>query len=228
MPRKRNDVRGVFEKNPGSGIWYIRFRANGKNIRRMIGTQVEAEKALARVLLSKRTDEPIVVKPSRGVTVSELCDKYLAHIQNEDNPDRPSDQINPPRRLEAIKEKFGLRVAAAIQPAEIRAWLIAMGKKPATLNRYRSVFSSVYRYAKEEGLLTVNPVRDLKQFKVESPNPRWLQPGEEKAIRDVLNRWVKECPDHHRVTKLYLMCHPIELSVALGTGLRKRNQYAIK
>jgi integrase len=228
MARKRNDVSGVFEKNPGNGIWYIRFRANGKNIRRMIGERGDAEKALATILLAKKTDQPMVLKPARGLTVSHLCDQYLEHIQDETNPNRPSDQFSPPQRLRAIKEAFGPRVAASLQPAEIRSWLMALKLKPGTLNRYRSVFSSIYRYAKEEGLLTVNPVRDTKQLRVELPNPRWLQPGEEKAIRAVLQRWITLCPTNHAITHLYLRCHPIELTLALGTGLRKGNLYALR
>jgi integrase len=228
MPRKRNDVAGVFEKYPGSGIWYIRFRANGKNVRRKIGERIEAERQLAAILLAKRSDQTIILKPSRGVTVGELCDQYLAHIQDESNPDRPSDQTSPPQRLNAIKKAFGARSASSIQPAEIRKWLMGLGHEAATLNRYRSVFSSVYRYAKEEGILTVNPVRDVKQFKVELPHPRWLQPDEEVAIRGVLNKWIAECPPEHKIKKLYLRCHPIELIFALGTGIRKDNQYKIR
>ncbi len=228
MPRKRNDVRGVFEKYPGSGIWYIRFRANGKNVRRKVGDQAEAEKQLAAVLLAKQSDQPVIVKPSRGFSLGHLCDLYLVHIQDENNPNRPSDQMSPPQRLKVIKATFGDRVAASIQPAEIRKWLTSLGLEPGPLNRYRSVLSSVYRYAKEEGLLSVNPVRDMKQFRVELPNPRWLQSSEEEAIRIVLAKWIAECKPHHKIRKLYLRMHPIELTFALCTGLRKGNQYKIR
>jgi integrase len=101
-------------------------------------------------------------------------------------------------------------------------------KKPGTLNRYRSTFSSVYRYAKERAKTSINPVRETMQFKVQLPNPRWLQPDEENTLRTVLDGWIEACPEHHRITRLFLRCHPIELTVALGTGMRKGNQYAIR
>ena len=34
-------------------------------------------------------------------------------------------------------------------------------------------------------------------------------------------------PEHHRFTKLELRCHPLEIDIAIGTGLRKGNQYGL-
>jgi integrase len=240
MARKPNDVSGVFEKNPSSGIWYVRYRpTGGDSVRKRIGSRAEAIDYLNKVKLIKATGEGVLARSAgertrrkdemdNGITVGELCDQYLAHIQNPSNPDRPSDQFSPPQRISAIKRAFGDRSAITIMPYEIRSWLMSLGKKAGTLNRYRSVFSSVYRHAKEEGKLTVNPIRDLKQFKVELPDPRWMRPEEETRLRAVLNRWIEDCPASHRINRLYLRSHPIELTLALGTGLRKGNQYALK
>lgn len=240
MPRKPNDVAGVFEKNPGSGIWYVRYRPyGGASVRKKVGSRSNAIDYLNKVRLIKATGEGVIAKSAKertrtadevnnGVTVNQLCDEYLAHIQSPTNPDRPSDQRSPVQRIGAIKDAFGDRSAISIMPYEIRSWLMGLDKKPATLNRYRSVFSSVYRHAKEEGKLTVNPIRDLKQFKVELPHPRWMQPDEEDRLRAVLNKWVEECPANHRINRLYLRSHSIELTVALGTGLRKGNQYTLR
>jgi integrase len=240
MPRKPNVITGVFEKNPGSGIWYVRYRpTGGALVRKRIGSRADAIEYLNKVRLIKATGEGVIAKSAReitrtkqeldnGVTVGKLCDEYLEHIQSPDNPERPADQFSPIQRIHAIKEAFGDRSAVSVMPFEVRSWLMGLGKKPATLNRYRSVFSSVYRHAKEEGKLTVNPVRDLKQFKVELPDPRWMSPEEEDRLRDVLARWIQECPPEHRLKRLYLRCHPIELTVAIRTGLRKANQYALR
>jgi integrase len=240
MPRKPNTVVGVFEKNPGSAIWYVRYRPSGAAlVRKRIGTRADAIEYLNKVRLIKATGEGVIAKSAKertrtkqemdnGVTVNQLCDEYLQHIQSPDNPERPSDQFSPIQRIQVIKKAFGDRPAVSIMPFEVRSWLMNMGKKPATLNRYRSVFSSVYRHAKEEGKLTVNPVRDLKQFKVELPDPRWMQPEEEARLREVLARWIEECPKEYRLKRLYLRCHPIELTVAIRTGLRKANQYALR
>ncbi len=227
LARKRNDVAGVFEKYPGSGIWYIRFRANGVNVRRRIGDRDEAETALAAVHLARKTSQPIVNLRARGETLGRLCDIYLAHIGNPSNPDAPADVYGIKIRIRAMKQEFGDRVASTIQASEIRRWLLSLDKKAATLNRYRSVLSSVYRHAKEEGYVTVNPVRDLKQFRVEMPHPRWLSKVEERVLRNTLAGWIKDCPKENPLKRLYLECHPHDLTLAIGTGLRKRSLYSI-
>ena len=81
--------------------------------------------------------------------MGQLCADYLSHIQDPANPRRPSDQVNPPERLRAIGEASGDRSALSVMPYEVEDWLKSLKKKPGTLNRYRSTFSSVYRYAKE-------------------------------------------------------------------------------
>jgi hypothetical protein len=151
-----------------------------------------------------------------GITVGQLCTDYLRHIQDPANPRRPSDQANPPQRLRAIEEMFGGRSALSVMPYEVEDWLKGLKKKPGTLNRYRSTFSSVYRYAKERAKISIHPVRDTMQSKVHLPNPHWLQPDEEKALRTVLNDWIAACPPHHRIKRLFLRCHPIELTIKLS------------
>ena len=163
-----------------------------------------------------------------NITVAELADRYLAHIQDKHNPDRPQDQENPPQRLNVIKNAFGDRPAAVIKPYEITDWLKRLQLAPATLNRYKSTFSAIYRYAKERGQLTVNPVRDVPQFGVILPPPRFLTVEQEQQLRAVLKKWIEDCPDHHELTKLYLRCHPLELTIAMKTGMRKGNQYRLR
>ena len=96
--------------------------------------------------------------------VEQLGAEYLAHIQDENNPDRPLNQQNPPQRIRAIQAAFGDRPEASIKPYEVTDWLKSLKLAPATLNRYKSTFSAMYRYARERAKLTVNPVRDVPQF----------------------------------------------------------------
>jgi integrase len=157
-----------------------------------------------------------------------LGDEYLAYIQDEHNPNRPADQHNPPQRIHAIQAAFGDRPAASIKAYEINDWLRSLKRSPATLNRYRSTFSAMYRYAKERDKVKVNPVRDFSQFTVTLPKPRYLTLDEERKLRAVLQKWIDGCPDHHRLTKLVPRTHPLELTVAIGTGMRKGNQYQLR
>jgi integrase len=243
MPRAPRPVSGVYEKNPGSGIWYVRYRINGKLVRKKIGTRQQAIDHLDKVRFLRTTGEGIVATTAKqytrtkqaladlgegGITIEKLGDEYLAHIQDENNPNRPLDQENPPQRIRAIQDAFGDRPASSIKAYEISDWLKSLKRSLATLNRYRSTFSAVYRYAKERDRVKVNPVRDFSQFTVTLPKPRYLTLEEERRLRAVLQRWIDECPDHHRLTKLLLQTHPCELTVAIGTGMRKGNQYQLR
>lgn len=235
--------RGVYERVAGSGIWHVHYEVNGKRVRKSIGTRQQAIDYLNKVNLIKATGAGTVpttaTRPAKTfgeleqqgglITVGDLCDQYLTHIQNPNNPERPRDQVNPPIRVKAIKEAFGERPAGSVKPHEIKDWLVdVVGGAPATMNRYKSTFSAVYRYAKERAMVEVNPVRDTEQFKVKLPQPRYLKPDEEKRLYDVLKRWIAKCPDQHQFTKLILRSHPFELDVAIGTGLRKGNQYELE
>jgi integrase len=243
MPRAYRPVSGVYEKNPGSGIWYIRYRIKGDLVRKKIGTRQQAIDQLNKVRFLRASGEGVVAVSARqytrtkqelaelgegGITIQQLGDEYLAHIQDENNPDRPLDQQNPPQRIRAIQAAFGDRPAASIKPYEISDWLRSLKRAPGTLNRYKSTFSALYRYAKERDKVKVNPVRDFSQFTVTLPEPRYLRPEEERRLRAVLQKWIDDCPDEHRLTKLFLRCHPFELTIAIGTGLRKGNQYRLR
>lgn len=74
----------------------------------------------------------------------------------------------------------------------------------------------------------MNPVRSTEQFKVTLGNPTWLTPDQSERLYAVLERWTEDCPTSHPHTKLLLACHPHELTIAIGTGLRKSNQYAMR
>jgi site-specific recombinase XerD len=162
-----------------------------------------------------------------NLLIGELCDQYLAHIQNPNNPERPKDQLNPPQRLGAIKEAFGERSAVSLQPHEIKDWLVRLGLAAGTLNRYKSTLSAVYTYARERKLVEFNPCRDVSHFAVTLGHPRWMSDAEEDKLRAVLEKWIAETPEDYKMTRLELREHPNEITVGSQTGMRKGNQYAL-
>ena len=241
MAKQAAHVEGVYERVPGSGIWHARYRQDGKLVRKSFGRNRAAAIAYvekARTL--KRTGEGWVPSTAKEapktktemelsgstVTVSELCDDLLRHIRSK--PDQYKDQRNPPFRINLIRKQFGHRPAATIRPYEIVDWLESLDKAPATLNRYKATFSALYRYGKQRDKVRVNPVRDVRQQPVRNGVVRYLLPDEEKRLRAVLQRAVESCGPQNAQRKKRLQHRIYELDIALGTGMRKGEQYGLR
>jgi len=120
------------------------------------------------------------------------------------------DQRNILGRLERVRPDFDERAADSIKPEDIDQWLTRNTKTPATSNRYRALFSLIFREALRNGKVTSNPARLVRQKHEENGVIRWLTDEEEKALRAVINP-----------------AHLPELDIALGTGMRLSEQFEL-
>jgi len=246
MARKAQQVAGVYEKNEDSGVWYVRYRLHGHLVRKKIGSRQQAINYLSKVRHIRASGDGVVpataTQPARttaeakadiqGVMFGELCDGLLKQIQK--NPTEYKDQRNPPQRIGLIKAAFGHRHAASIEPYEIAEWLDGLVAEsgydlaPATKNRYKAMFSAIFTYGKAgKHKLKANPARDVKQKRVNNGVIRYLTPAEEKKLRGVLQRDVDDCGPQNQQLKKHLLHRIYELDVALGTGMRKSEQYGL-
>src|SRR5437870_193640 len=138
--------RGVFEKVPGSGIWWIRyFDQFGKKRREKAGTKSVAIKLYGKrkqqVLEGKKLPE-LFRKPS--VNFTQLVDDALAYSKRN----KRSYKTDVPR-FASLKEWFGAHPAEELTPREIENKLTKAAEKekwaPSTFNHYRSLMSLSYR-----------------------------------------------------------------------------------
>lgn len=96
MPRKANPVESIYEREEGSGLWYAWFKINGKLVRNFFGKNRAAavnyaEKAQTlrrsgKGVVPSTVKRPVLTIPELNtlggsVTVNELCDDHLPHIQ---------------------------------------------------------------------------------------------------------------------------------------------------
>jgi integrase len=237
----RLHVEGVYERVPGSGVWHARYRQDGKLVRKSFGRNRNAAIAyVEKAPTLKRSGEGFVPSTAKAepktklemklststVTVAELCDDLLRHIKSK--PDVYKNQRNPPFRLDLIRNQFGHRAASTIRPFEIMDWLESLHKAPATLNRYKATFSAVYRYGKQRDKVQTNPVRDVSQHPVNNAVIRYLKPDEEERLRAVLQDAVDACGPRNERRRKRLLHRFYELDIALGTGMRKGEQYGLR
>ena len=212
MPRKvARKERGVFEKVPGSGIWWIRFKVKGVEHREKVGRRGDAMKlyAMRRADVVRGVKMPANMK-HKGVKFSEIAQEAIDWYTNHER----RDLRNFKSRMKYILEAFGDWVADEIKPSDIDSWLGAHEWSPATKNRYKNVFGKTYKIALADGKVTGNPARLVEQRAENNARIRFLSDDEEKRLRAAIT---KQFP-----------WHMPEFDVALNTGMRLSEQYSLE
>lgn len=210
MPRKDiPKATGVFEKVPDSGVWWIRYRDQGQLHREKVGRRQDA------IDLYKLRKAEILRgrKLPQNVRRAEVKFKDLAEAALQYSENHHGDKRNVRSRIQQILPDFGERIAAAIKPAEIDGWISEHTRTAGTANRYRAVFSLVYREAVRNGRVDSNPARLVRQRKESSGRIRYLLDEEEDRLCKVIDELFSE--------------HMPELTIAVGTGMRKSEQYGL-
>ena len=206
--------RGVFERVPGSGVWWIcYFDRFGKRHREKAGTKSVAVKLYGKrkqqVLEGKKLPESFR-KPS--VNFRQLVDDALAYSKRN----KRSYKTDVPR-FASLKEWFGSYPAEELTPQEIEKTLARAAEKEkwaaSTFNHYRSLMSLSYRLGIQNRKVTSNPARSVTHRREDNNRVRFLTVEEEKKLRNVVGaKWSSHVP---------------ELDLAINTGMRKGSQYGL-
>ena len=215
-------VRGVFEKVPASGIWWIQyFDAEGHRRREKAGT-----KSNARDLYTKRKNEALQGKKlpeklrARVVRFSELAKDAEAYCK-ANNQGQQYDLY----RIGRLKEAFGNK-SAELSVEDIRKWFAKQNWKDGTHNRYRTMLSLIFRLGMEHGKVKSNPARLLKHRYEDNGRVRFLN---QYAVAETELDYLKDCGDEESrlravIAKKYPE-HMPEFEIALNTGMRPSEQY---
>lgn len=204
-------TRGIFEKIPGSGVWWIQYAdASGRIHREKVGSFEEAEtRRRIRKEEARLGVLPKLAWRRRPVLFSKIAKDALAYA-DQHKRSAGDDHI----RMEKMIAWFGDRPADSISPREIETHFRGEEWAPATWNRYRALLSLTYRLAIRAGKAKENPAR-LVQHKTENNGRvRFLSREEEGALRKVIRAKFPE--------------HEPELDLALHAGLRLGEQYQTK
>jgi integrase len=203
--------RGIFEKVPGSGGFWIRFADAAGHIRReKVGTLEEAE---ARLKLRKEEAKlgslPRLAWRRRPVLFRKIAEDTLSYA-DQYKRSASDDHI----RMKKLLEWFGNKPADSVSPREIELRFQGERWEPGTWNRYRALLSLTYRLGIRAGKVKENPAR-LVQHKTENNGRvRFLSREEEEKLRKVIR---EKFPEREP-----------ELDLALHTGSRQSEQYKAK
>lgn len=209
-------IRGVFEKAPGSGVWWIRYRdGEGRFRREKAGTKATAIK-----LYTKRKQQALErrkLPENLRATKCSFGELLELAIENAEQQREQGAERRYKCRKQLLKDAFGALPADSITPLMISRWLLKAQKengwRPATANRYKALISLAFRLGVESDLCEHNPARLVRRLREHNERTRLLSPNEEKRLRQVIER---DCPEHLP-----------ELEIALNTGIRRGEQYKL-
>ena len=145
MPRKVvRKERGVFEKEPGSDIWWIRFKDAGIEHREKVGRRGDAIKLykIRKADILRGVKMPANMK-DKGIKFSVLAQEAIDWYVNHDR----RDVRNFKGRMKLILEAFADRAAEEIKPSDIDTWISSHKWSAATKNRYKNVFGKTFKIA---------------------------------------------------------------------------------
>jgi len=197
---------GFSEKVPGSGIYWIRYTAEGKKRREKVGTLSAAKDRLGlRHVQAKASTLPNSSEPRpQKVTFAELVDDANKHLKSERTAAHAYDTA---MKFNRMLPTFGKREAESITRQEVLDWLDEQAEEhewsDTTRNRYVAAFSLIYSVAGPEGTkkLTIKPWGKITRRQEDNSRVRFLSQEEEAAIsKQLLERY----PDYLNVFILAL------------------------
>jgi integrase len=211
MPRAlvERRVKGLFERPKASGIWWIDYSVNGTRIREKIGGKKKAQEAYDKRRAAAWTE--LKVPTVRKVRFAVLVEDALEHSRKK----KLKDMKTLTGRLTRLTTDFGDKSADSITPTIIEDWLATNTRTPATSNRFKAVFSKVFKLAVRNGKLMVNAASKVEPQAENNGRIRWIAKGspEEKRLHKVV---LEHYP--HRMS---------ELTISFGTGMRLGEQYSL-
>jgi len=210
------EIRGVFEREKGSGVWWIRWTDSGGGKRReKAGRRSDAITLLAKRQTEKLRQAKLPETIDNGVLFSKLLDDALEHSQAT-NGKRSTRELE--LKINRLRPDWGDRKAAEITKQEIVRWLQAEAINRdwavATTNRWQACFSLVFRVALDNQKIAVNPASRIRRKAENNQSVRFLTPEEEERIRKALST---RCSS-------YLPA----FIVSLHTGLRASEQWNLR
>jgi integrase len=217
-------LRGVFERPPGSGVWWIQFfDGDGRRHREKAGTRDNAKKLVEKrrteVLTGKKLPEKL---RARVVRFNELAEDAEAYCK-ANNRGQQFDLY----RIGRLKEEFGNR-PAAIPIDELRKWFDEQKWESATCNRYKTTLSLIYRLGMENGKVQSNPAKMLKHKTEDNERVRFL--NQFTPAKTELE-YLKPCTDEESRLRAVILKHYAEhmpeFEIALHTGMRPSEQYGL-
>ena len=187
MSRKDSKDRGLFERPPGSGIWWIRYYdAQGKDHREKVGP-----KGLAKQVYAKRKTQiregqffPQSLLRRRSILLAEFITDYLVEVKANHRSYRYD--VSHARLWTAT---FGTVAIDELTANDLEKWKRERMsvRANATVVRELAWLKRLYNVAIRDEKIEKNPVAKIQFPKVNNARIRYLTDAEEISLRAVMD-----------------------------------------
>lgn len=176
----------MFQRPPGSGIWWIRWAdALGKEHREKIGTKAVAKAVYEQRKTEVRQGKKLPSLNSRELTVGDLLDYYLPEMTRGK---KPKGVKAYEAQAKFWRQALGAEAASHLQPGEIERWKTKLlsNKAPATVNRALTFLRRLFSLAVRDQKVPINPLSQgrVRQLREKNRRERFLSELEENQIRE--------------------------------------------
>lgn len=210
-------LRGIYEKVPGSKVWWIRWTDENHNKRR----EKAGSRSMAINLLAKRKAEALqkakfpAPEKKNSVSLSTLMDDALEHSAAE-NGERSTHELR--LKIEKLRAEWGSKKADEVTKQDIVRWLTTQksekGWTVATMNRWQAAFSLIFRVGIDNEKVASNPASRIRRKAENNQRLRFLSAEEEARLVKVLST------RHPNYLPVFM--------VSLHTGLRASEQWRLQ
>lgn len=202
--------RGIYEKRPGSGVWYVRYSLDGVIRRERAGTKTAARDLLLLRRQQRAAGESVIPKRRNPRLRDWVESVYLPSISTT-HRDYPEIRLRFAKWLDVLGQRR-IRDVRQEDVEAFRANLLRRGRAPATANRYLAILRRALNVAVEHDVLDRNPAARVKNLRENNARDRYLDRSEEEAL-------LAELPtDLDRA----------HVRLAVLTGMRRGEQFAIR
>jgi integrase len=211
VPRQKKQEkkdRGLFQRPPGSGVWWINYYENGKQRREKIGRKSDAIDAYRDRRLAIRRGEKLPdLKRTAPVMVADLVDAVVLFTAKHKSA---RDYVCKAGILK--KHKLAAMNVNSVTPGDIQDFLRTHCKTAATSNRYAAFLGLAFRLGMDNKKVKTNPVRVKGTHQ---PEPR----GRLRFLsREEYDQLCATIPPEHLD----------EFVVSVHTGMRLSEQYSVE
>ena len=197
--------KGVFERPVNSGVWWVRYMWEGKEVRRKIGRKTDAKNYYSRVRAQILEGRYEPEKP-RTVTLGEW-------LREQSFSGRSASQQRGYAKF--WTQALGDRALSSIRTNELERLQGALHTEgrlaPSTINRHFAFLKRIFNIALRDKLVKENPVTGVQFFREPKGRTVFLSPGDEARLKEVFP------PDVWPFVEF-----------AIHTGLRQSEQFGLR